>query len=316
MAGTNMYWPVVGSLTNWRPTGGKGICIGSTVARKTKRRGIIIASHDWWAVSGAFEEGYLLGYCQEPIMAGADDGAERKMLFPSCCPWIISTNVDPRCRELCKSFMVPLDDPVAEFNPGSGCILCLATAIPTGICPAAVGRGRRNLLQKLKTCRERLFSYLYNETRVPPWPSWRHPLCLLLRHHRCWSPYCWRVCPACVSNHHCGSSGTWVLFLYWRNSCHCYRWTMSGTMGRVQLRIAPFWLGNALGCGSGQVFSWLRPRSLVSFDYSQWHWHSSSSTTLTWERSHCFCLLLLMDPLSTDRHFPDYPKFLCYFRIA
>lgn len=75
----------------------------------------------------------LLGYCQEPIIAGADDGAERKMLFPNCWPWIISTNVDPRCLELCMSFIAPLAEPAAPDNPGSGCILCLATAIPTGI---------------------------------------------------------------------------------------------------------------------------------------------------------------------------------------
>lgn len=31
MAGTKIYCPVVGSRTSCRPTGGRGICIGSTV---------------------------------------------------------------------------------------------------------------------------------------------------------------------------------------------------------------------------------------------------------------------------------------------
>lgn len=44
------------------------------------------------------------------------------------------------------SFIVALVEPVEPVNPGSGCRRCLATAMPTGICPLAKVHGEDEYL--------------------------------------------------------------------------------------------------------------------------------------------------------------------------
>lgn len=79
IAGTKMYWPVVGSLTNCNPTGGRGICIGST---ETNRR----TNSNWLFSASTFDHSPQVTYwgiAMNQSWRGLIVGAPKEIC---CCP--------------------------------------------------------------------------------------------------------------------------------------------------------------------------------------------------------------------------------------